>query len=138
MWPCSLVTPRPTSRQPWPVMRKSSSTGRRPAGRPLVRSWMWVLIIGVIGAFREFAVLRALQFAQKRRIRRVRRLLDILWQRRLKEVAEILLQLGVRIAVDVEHMSGGIKIPHDVLVHLRTQSHVVERVLRGEVWSRQI
>jgi hypothetical protein len=42
-----------------------------------------------------------------------------LGQRRRQELAEVVLQLGVRIAVDVEHVAGLIELPGDVLVHLR-------------------
>lgn len=48
--------------------------------------------------------------------RRSRALLQ-LRQRVLHKLAEILLQLGVLVAVDVEHVAGLVEIPGDAFVH---------------------
>src|SRR5262249_5889879 len=64
--------------------------------------------------------------------------LYIFRQRAPDKLAEIVLQFRVRIAVDIQHVARLVEAPHDVLVHLGIQTHVIERVLHRVIGRRQI
>ena len=50
----------------------------------------------------------------------------------------VLLQLAQRRILDIHHVSGAVIAQADFCVLGRVKRHVIERVLRGEVWSGQI
>src|ERR1035437_6996066 len=68
-----------------------------------------------------------------------RRLLHrVLRQRPRDELPDIVLQLGARIVIDVQHVTRLVIVPDHIFVHVRIQAHVIERVLDGEVRRRQV
>src|SRR4051812_37598489 len=59
-------------------------------------------------------------------------------QRTLDEVAGVVAQLSMRVLLNVHHVPGWIVRRGDIFLQRRSQSQVVERVVRGKERGRQV